>query len=69
MKYLIAIIICAIVIGGLLTISVYFLFGSDAGFFVAKFIATPVGLVGGIGCFLLYDSIWPKNKPDNDIKH
>jgi len=62
MKYLIGIIISALIIGGMLTISVYYTLGEDPGYFFAKLIAAPMGLLGAGFCFVVYDTLWPKKK-------
>jgi len=63
--YLAAILGMAILIGLLLTVAVYHLFGDQAGNLFAKFAAGPLGLVLAFILFVLYDSIWPKRRsPD-----
>jgi hypothetical protein len=54
MKYIITIFIGAIIIGGLLAVGTYFLFGANPGYFFAKFVAVPVGLIGSIVLFVVY---------------
>jgi dipeptide/tripeptide permease len=67
MKYIITIFIGAIIIGGLLAVGTYFLFGANPGYFFAKFVAAPVGLIGSIVLFVVYDTLWPK-KPSKSTK-
>jgi len=43
MKYILAIALGTIVIGSLLSLGVYFLFGENLGYFFVKFIAVPAG--------------------------
>lgn len=62
MKYLVAILLGALLVGGALTVAVHYFLGSSPSYFFAKFIAGPVGLmISGFG-FLVYDSLWPKQK-------
>lgn len=62
MKYLVAILLGALLVGGMLTAAVYYLFGYNSGYFFARFVAGPVGLiVSGFG-FLVYDTLWPRKK-------
>jgi len=62
MKYLIAILLGALVVGGALTFAVHYVFGSNPGYFFAKFVAAPVGLVVSLVGFLVYDSLWPRRR-------
>ena len=61
MKYIVAVVAGALLIGSVLSVAVYFLWGSSPAFFFAKFIAGPVGLASSFALFILYDSKWPKN--------
>lgn len=67
MKYIISIFISAVIIGGLLTLGTYYLFGANLGYFFAKFVAVPVGLIGSIVLFVVYDTLWPM-KPNKSTK-
>lgn len=69
MKYIITIILGAIIIGGLLTVGTYYLFGKNPGYFFAKFVATPVGLIGSFVLFVVYDSLWPKKPGESTKEH
>lgn len=60
MRYLIAILVTALSIGGALSALVYVVLGANPGYFFAKFVAAPVGLIGTLLGFLLYDSLWPR---------
>ncbi len=62
MKYIIAIVLLALIIGTLTTLGVYFILGSNPGYFYAKFIATPLSLVAAVVIFLIYDELYPKKK-------
>lgn len=65
MKYLVAILLGALLVGGVLTVAVHYLFGSNPGYFFARFVAGPVGLIVSGFCFLVYDTLWPRKKmPD-----
>jgi len=65
MKYLVAILLGALLVGGALTVVVHYLFGSNPGYFFGKFIAGPVGLMVSGVAFLVYDTLWPRKKsPD-----
>jgi uncharacterized membrane protein YiaA len=63
MKYIIAIVVGAVIIGVGLSLAVFALLGDNPGYFFAKFVAAPVGLMGAVLGFFLYDSLWPKRKP------
>jgi len=62
-KYLVA--IGAVAIGLTLGLGAHWLLGADAGYFVAKFIAAPVGLVASFLLFVVFDDLWPK-KPNKE---
>jgi len=61
MAYVVAIVLGALVIGGMSSLAVHLLPGSDAGYFFAKFMAGPLGLVSSFVMFIVYDHVWPKN--------
>ena len=62
MKYVVAVALGALLIGFLLSLAVYFSLGADIGYFFAKFIAAPVGLICAFVLFIIYDSLWPKKR-------
>ncbi|PKM43444.1 MAG: hypothetical protein CVV05_14665 [Gammaproteobacteria bacterium HGW-Gammaproteobacteria-1] len=62
MKYLVAISLGALIVGGALTAVIHYLFGTNPGYFFAKFVAAPVGLVVSVVGFLVYDTLWPRRK-------
>lgn len=62
MKYIVAIIIGAVIIGGGLSVGVYYIFGANPGYFFAKFVAAPVGLLGAAFGFVVYDTLRPRKK-------
>ncbi|MCB1790890.1 MAG: hypothetical protein KDJ27_19740 [Gammaproteobacteria bacterium] len=64
MKYIAAILLGALIVGGLLTAVVYSLFGAEAGWFFAKFIAGPLGLFCAFLLFIIYDTLWPKSRDE-----
>ena len=65
MKYIVTIILSSILVGSLLSLGVYFILGSGAGYFFAKFIAGPAGIVLSLIIFLVYDGLYPKTKSKN----
>lgn len=60
MKYLFAILVGALIVGGALTFGIHHLFGYDTGYFFARFVAGPAGLIVSGFCFVVYDSLWPR---------
>ncbi|MEW6645805.1 MAG: hypothetical protein AB1450_01220 [Pseudomonadota bacterium] len=66
MKYLVALLLGALLIGGVLTAGVHYLFGAGPGYFFAKFIAGPVGLLVSGFVFLVYDSLRPQQAARKD---
>ena len=60
MKYIVAILMGALLIGSALVFVVDIALGSNSALFVAKFTAGPVGLLIAWVLFLAFDSIWPK---------
>lgn len=64
MKYLVAILAGALLVGLALAVGVYRLFGAEVGHFFAKFLAGPAGLVVSGAAFVVYDTLWPKQRPE-----
>lgn len=63
MKYLVVIVLLAILVGLLLSPGVHALFGADAALFFGKFIAAPSGPALSVILFLVYDHLFPKGDP------
>lgn len=72
MKYLVAILVGALLVGLALAMGVYRLFGrlfgAEVGHFFAKFLAGPAGLVVSGAAFVVYDTLWPRKRPEK-LRH
>lgn len=68
MKYLVVIVLLAILIGLLLALGVHALFGADAALLFGKFFAAPAGLALSVILFLVYDHLFPKRETRGQTK-